>query len=640
MRGNDLQKNKRNHQKVLVLGERATAYLIAEELQKEGLFPLFQKDLIHASLPTWSSDHYLDSLQATLEEFSRITEGAGIVHPGTTYWAERPELTSLAEQFGLSVIGPSVGNLSLFGNKLNFLTEADQLNIPHLVLNFDPMNSAREIEKWLVSTHQVFPFLLRSVKGGGRFGRYWVRDERSLQQGLSLWCDQLRRICGEVLLFAEKSIEGARQISVPFVRFQDGTTQVFPFLDSSLQSSNRKVIEFCPTIRLSPTMKKQLQNWTICFAEKCGYVGLGVFEFLVDGNRAYLSDGLPRLNTSFYLWERVAGTSAISWQLAALKGNFPVDPPALQSEKNWRTGLSVRIYAEDSLYHLPQTGVVQDLVQPASENSLSCEVKFSLSYQKGDEISSLDSGLFGILFVTLQTRKNILSIAHHALSEFWISGSFQTNERFLLELLAHPWLREGIFHVEFIDEEFLPLIRPPADILKTAIALCEELRNGDSRKVDWVLGDKKVKLEDGAKVSLKWEKEPQFFGEYKKKGVVGQLQISSESKLQVCAYPLNDRWLIRMGSWYFTVRPVYLELPQRGARPTLNALVNGRVHAILYRAGVSIDAHENLLVLECMGVFIPHALPVRAKVIQWKVNAEQIVLLGQELAELEVQRTL
>ena len=52
-----------------------------------------------------------------------------------------------------------------------------------------------------------------------------VHEARELESRLLLWMEQLRRNYGEVILFAERYLEGARHIVVPFVRFVDGRSE-------------------------------------------------------------------------------------------------------------------------------------------------------------------------------------------------------------------------------------------------------------------------------------------------------------------------------------------------------------------------------------------------------------------------------
>lgn len=631
-----------DRQKVLVLGEKGNAQLIAEQLQFEGFETVFPHSFSQRRLPRWGDQNSLETIRDILTGFAALSQNRGLIHPGSTIWAERPELPSIAQQLGLTVISPPAGILSFFSNKLNLLLAAGELGISNLLQGGDLMHSVREIEDFIEKSNQPFPFILRSAKGGGRFGQFLVQNMSSLGSALYLWCDQLRKAQGEVILFAERYAEGARRVSVPFARFQDGRVQIFPIIDSSLQCLQRKVIEFCPATRITLGMRKQLAEWTFKLADQVGYVGVGVLEFLVDSSRAFLLDGVPRLNSGFYLWNRVAGTRAISWQIATLQGVSGKFCPVIKPEKHWIRGLSFRVYAEDSLFHLPQAGVVHELSQErAWYGSGTMEAEISLNYEKGDQIAVEDSGLFAIFYVAAQSRKELMEMAQSTLRKFWAAGSFQTNERFLLELMDHPWLREGIFHSSFVDEEFIPVMRPPVEYLRSCAKIGQLISGIDpveGKEVRWAIGDQWIKKEDVENYSLKWRVEPLRWESAERRGISGELELSENRSVRVCAYPLSsNRWAIRMGVWFLSARFVVPNKDQETkSKPRLSALVSGRVHALFFRAGSTVTPHDPLVIIESMGVFVPHALPTRAKIIRWLVNAEEIVEVGQTLAEMSI----
>ncbi len=627
-------------QKVLVMGDLTTANIISKHLKLEGFNPILQSDLLRSFFQDRIESQDLSKIRTLLTEFSAVSGREGLIHPGTTVWAERPELSTIAQQLGLTVISPSVGVISLFSNKLNFLAEAEKIGIPNLVQSFDPVYTSREIERLIRNNEQSFPFVLRSVKGAGRFGQFLVQDFNGLGQKLELWCDQLRRQQGEVILFSEKHLEGARLVSVPFVRFQGGQIQIFPPTDASLQCNYGKIVEFCPAVRMSLSMRKQLFDWTIRIADLCEYVGLGILEYLVDSSRAFLFDGLPRLNTSFHLWEKVAGTRAVSWQLAAFQKEFLSGIRPFRIEKQFFSGMCLRILAEDSLYHLPQPGLVHEISDERSWKFEDIDAELALGYEKKQNLLSYDSGLLGILFVFSPVRKNLLEAAQKILKNFWIAGSFQTNERFLLELLDHPWLREGIFHSGFIDEEFLPNIRPPIELVRLVLDVCFlglDKAIQSEENVRWLAGEQLVHWDGSQKNTLNWIAGPSLWGGSEFRGISGELKLSDETQVRVCAYPLKDHWLVRIGAWFLNVRPIFRSFRVSVQQKLgLNALVTGRVHAILYLQKTFVPAHEPLLIIESMGVFVPHALPLNVRVMGWKVHAEDQVLSGQALADIEV----
>jgi acetyl/propionyl-CoA carboxylase alpha subunit len=641
MRSESTQKVQFSNQKVLILGERSIARWIAKQLSDEGYQPIFQNEIMLGRLPLVRDPHGFDQIRSALMDFATISEGRGIVHPGVSPWAERPELSSIAQEFGLTVIGPSRRILTLMGNKLNFLFEAEKLGIPHLVQSFDPIQTMREIDDFNRKNGQVYPFVLKSVHGGGNAGIFVIHDPNSWVKGGPLWFDQLRRQVGEVIFFIERYLEGARHIVVPFARFQTGATEVFPTLDTSLQCRYRKLVEICPARRIDPEVQKKVNQWTIDLANHCGYIGVGAMEFLVDGSRAFLVNGIPRLTSSFHLWDRLAGTQAVSWQLAAMSSSNP-KPPIRNLQRNvWTSGMSVKLYAEDSRFLLPQPGRVHEVSKKVTWDLSDSCAEVHLNYEENEDILISSSGRVGHILAFAKDRSQLVKAVRGVLNELWIAGSIQTNEQFLQELLAHPWVREEIFHAGFIDEEFLPHTLPPQEVLSWFAAICHshpKLQRGEGKRFRWWINHTGILQTDIGQIILPWTQAPHYWSDGERLGVSGELSFADGNSGRVCAYPVGDRWVVRMGGWTALVRRVSVDegTQKLHQKPKLSALVPGRVHAIFFREKTDVRAHEPLLVIESLGAFIPHSISYSVRVIRWKVSAEDIVTLGQELAEIEL----
>jgi len=224
-----------------------------------------------------------------------------------------------------------------------------------------------------------------------------------------------------------------------------------------------------------------------------------------------------------------------------------------------------------------------------------------------------------------------MTVARGALSEIWIAGSLQTNERFLSELAAHPWVREGIFHADFIDEEFLPALRPSPEMLQIFAALpAEHPKLGEvAGGSQWIVGDQWAKPQGGV---IRWVDGPRLFELDGLPALSGRLRVADQSEARAIMVPMAaDRWLVRVGEWVMTVR----RTAGKKAPLKLFSLVSGRVHAVLFRAGSAVPAHESLVIVESLGMLVPHALPIEARILRWNVKAETSVRAGQELAEFE-----
>jgi acetyl/propionyl-CoA carboxylase alpha subunit len=611
----------------LVLGQTVVARLIAQALEREGFRAVFPSDL-SLDIPSPGAIDATEKLRKALGLFAAFAPG-GFVHPGVSVWAERTELGLLGQEFGLTVVCPPARVVNLYGNKLNLLQEAEKIGVPNLIVSSDPLHSVREV---LNGVRRSFPVVLKSVRGSGGFGIFVAHQLDDIENRLPLWLEQLTRNVGGAIVFAERSLECARHVTIPFARFWDGTLELFPSVDASLQSRGRKIVEFCPAPYIDQNVEKQLHEWTRRIAEHTGFVGVGAYEFLVESSRAYLIDGLARLNIGFHLWETIAGTSAVAWQLAALDGGtgLGVKAPSREAKSECSEGVSFRLYAEDPVLQLPRPGHVFELSEPRAWRFTGASASLLIDVKAGSDVSHDSSGMLGLLFSCAEDRRQALTMARGVLSEIWMAGSVQTNEHFLAELLAHPFVREGMFHAGFVDEEFIPEIRPPNELVPLFGSVCAFALAVENDPARWAVGDQWVRVNPG---SLNWVGGAVRYERGGVPGVSGVLELKDGRQLRVCAFPVFDgRWLVRIGDRALAVRRVFSGVVAR----RVLSMVHGRVHSILYRDGVEIPAHEPIAVIESLGMLVPHSLPVPVNLTAWKVKAENVVHTGQELAVFEL----
>jgi len=575
-------------------------------------------------LPNLSDQNALARL-GTLLRSEMKEQPFTLLHPGTSCWADRPELAILAEELGFTLIAPPPRVVSLFSSKLSFLSAAEKYQLPSLVLSLEPLHTLREIERFLED--EKFPIVLKSARGLGGGGICVLHSEEDVLTKLELWLEQLRVNQGEIIVFPERYLEGGRIVSLPFARVDGEGTQFFPLIDVSLQSRGRKLVQFCPAEIIAPKLEKSLQKAANQIIETSRYLGVGAIEFIVEDDQYYVLEGVARLGTSFRLWEKVAGTHALDWQLAAL-GVLP--KPKLPAKSSELFGASFRIYAEDPLLQLPQPGLISELSTERVWSTQTSLAELHFGVEEGDEIKAQHSGILAELYSFSNHPKSVFTLAQGALEETWIAGSLQTNQRFLWELIQHPWIKEKIFHAGFVDEEFLPAIRPNRAILEVVAgigALLDPVLPGDR----FAMAGKYVPpIEE----SIEWTRGPEHFKAANMSGLKGEVSLLDGSTLRVSAYPLaKNRWKIRAGIWELILKKVPAgEIPLK----KVSSLVPGRVHAILFREGAIIEAHNPILMVQSLGMLVPHALPVKVRILKWKVSAEEFVNTGQELADFEV----
>jgi biotin carboxylase len=560
------------------------------------------------------------------------------VHPGLSFWADRPEFPQLVSSFGFFPVSPSARALSLSLNKLNVMIEAEAAGIPHLAIALDPLMSLREIEELLERTGERFPIVLKSLKVAQGHGIQVVTSLEHLRDIVPVWFEQLTRRYGEASVIVERCPPSARHMVVPFAADGDTFTEIFAILDASLQSRWRRMIQFIPAADLGADVEKALRDSVQKWVKHLGFSGVGSIEFLVDGPRVFLIDANARMNANFPLWEELSGVRTVEWQLASL-GQLPL-PTRSTEPPRFGAGLSMRFYAEDPVRQIPCPGMIRELTEPFVRMTNDSESIWMTRYASGMTVPWTSTGVIGELFVFGKDRKSALAAARDSIRTVWIAGAVQTNRRFLLEHLEHPFVRENLIHAGFTDEDFVPAGFPDLDTVTGIVSLAASLYPATSSAgADrWVVGSQWI-TPDSARVPKLTRRE-----DFETFGVSGETAGGVRFLFEPnTSLGNDDRWLVHYDTWTIglrRVRPLSGAVSPGKGEPTkirkILALAPGRIHALLRHPGEILAPRDRACMLESIGILVPHAVPVAAKLLEWKVAPGEIVEAGRELAVLEL----
>ena len=629
---------------ILVLGEGALALQIRDDLISLGFYTLMVNEIgldpKQCELPRVTDLDAAHRFREILHRFKKLDEMEPYdhlwVHPGVTIWGERPELEGWARQSGLYTITSSAKNLQLFWNMHQALRLAHGAGVPTLVVSDEPVTSVREIEsavrKLGTQGEATFPLVLKSayrVRGG--YASRPLKTLDDLNEWVPIWMNQVQEASGATILFFERYLESARCYVQPFARRKDGHIEYFPVIDGSLMFEGRNWVEVCPAQTLDEETRAKIEDYSKRFLDASEFVGVGNLVFLCNGVEVYFTEALGRINFGYHLWESVARTKAVEWQIHTLAPSLlgkqiPVNAAA-SGAPTGLVGINLKLFAEDTWLKIPHPGMVHEVSFKTEWNESNLEGSLIWDVVPGQNVDWKASGSLGQITLFSPDWKSALKSARKILSEVWISGSIQTNERFLSELLSHPWVEESMFYTGFVDEEFIPKQAPDASWLKImaeAIAEVTPILKPDESFM-WM----NHKLPPPEK-KLNWTQRVEFWGGFHK-GVKGFFLNEAGRIERICVYPIHDRrHVIRIQNWFFSVRR-----SEKGKPLQLMALTSGRVHSVFFREGSVIPAKQSVLILESHQRLISHRLPVPVKIKKLKVRAEDEVLAGQELAEIE-----
>lgn len=581
-------------------------------------------------------------LRQLLKEHPSLKGGAPVwIHPGISTIAEKPFFPTVVIEEGHIPISQSARVLSLYSNKVSFFSHAEQIGIPHLALSLDPFQSAKEIRDFIDLTKPRFPLLLKSISGGAGFGTQLIRTPEDLGEILPCWLDQLHERYDDSTIIIEKTLTSARHLIVPFAAFSNEEIKMFPIIDGSLQSRWKRFIQFCPAMGIDADQIRTIEAWVKKWTKSLSYCGFGTLEFLVEGSRVYLIDGSARMNAAFPLSEGVCGESLVEWQLASL--GMISKPIEFSEKKAEKAGVSIRLYAEDPVRQLPSAGFIQEMTEVREWNYGDSTAELLSAFQAPLEVKTTSSGVLGELFVFAHDRKRAIQSAVRILSEFWIAGSVITNQKFSLEHLNHPFVRENLFHAGFSDEEFIPETNPDSNAMKRLVTIANRLLGSESAK--WIVGGLWV---DPLLETVEWLQPVQSVPSEKGMIYSGFARFSDGQTVRFSFYPvLKERWVCRIGIWQITLRRVILGsstsstssfASQSPNSRILTSLVSGRVHALFKKEGTYCEPRQRLIMVESLGQLVQHAVIYPSQITEWLVKPGDQVEVGEELARLELLR--
>ena len=363
--------------------------------------------------------------------------GADAIHPGYGFLAENGDFAEAVEAAGLVFVGPTAEALRRGGDKLEAKRAAAAAGIPAL-----PTGEPAEIG---------FPLMIKAAAGGGGRGMRVVREPEELPDAVAAARREAKAAFGDETVFFERYVERPRHVEIQLLADDHGHVYSLGERDCSIQRRHQKVLEEAPSPAVDGVLRERMGRAAVAFAREIGYRSLGTAEFLLDGENFYFLELNGRIQVEHPVTEEAAGLDLVALQLAVARGEEIADPGA----KLRRHAVEVRLYAEDPIDFLPQTGTVERLSLPDS-------IRIDAGVAKGDEVGVAYDPLIAKLIASGDTRAEALDRLSEALAETEVGG-VTTNLPFLRWLAAHPVVRAGGATTAFLIE-YPPLSTVPTQL--------------------------------------------------------------------------------------------------------------------------------------------------------------------------------
>ncbi|MFP4085269.1 MAG: acetyl-CoA carboxylase biotin carboxylase subunit [Desulfobacteraceae bacterium] len=394
--------------------------------------------------PPISAKSYLNMdniLKAALET------RADAIHPGYGYLAENARFAEACIQKGLVFIGPTPLNLQLAGDKITAKKMIAAAGVP--VVPSSPGAVATKEEALAFSDKIGYPVVIKAVSGGGGRGIRVCNNEEELLEDFPVARNEARVAFGDEALYLEKYILRARHIEVQVLADRFGNTTHLGERDCTIQRRYQKLIEECPSPRISAELRSTLCHAAVRAAQTVGYCNAGTVEFLVDRKgRFYFMELNARIQVEHPVTEVVTGVDLIREQIRVSSG---LDLDSGNENMDWRgCAIECRINAEDpDRNFLPSPGVIEAYLPPGGVG-----VRLDTHLYQGYELPIYYDSLAAKLIAYDLRREGAIRIMKQALEEFTIRP-LKTTIPLYIRIMEDPVFQSGDYDTSYV-ERLLP----------------------------------------------------------------------------------------------------------------------------------------------------------------------------------------
>jgi acetyl-CoA carboxylase biotin carboxylase subunit len=388
--------------------------------------------------------------------------GAGAIHPGYGFLAEREGFARAVRDAGLVFVGPPPEAIAALGSKTAARALALASDVPVVPGTMAALRDVREA----AATAATFgyPILLKAAAGGGGKGMRVVRAESELSGALEAARREAKNAFGDDAVYVEKYILGPRHVEIQVLGDAHGTMLSLGERECSIQRRHQKMLEEAPSVAVSPELRRAMGEASVRLARSAGYVNAGTCEYLVDRQgQFYFLEMNTRIQVEHPVTELVTGIDIVQWQLRIAGGERL---PFRQEEivpRGW--AIECRITSEDPRNNfLPSTGRITYLHLPAGPG-----VRWDGGVETGSDVGLFYDAMLAKLIVHGRTREQAIARMRRALQELAIEG-VETSSDFDLRLIEDGEFQRGEIDIQWLERRLPSLlaVRPPAEGVRAA----------------------------------------------------------------------------------------------------------------------------------------------------------------------------
>jgi acetyl/propionyl-CoA carboxylase alpha subunit len=246
--------------------------------------------------------------------------GAGAIHPGYGFLAEREDFARAVEDAGLSFIGPRPSAIAAMGDKAVARATVAAAGIP-VVPGTEGEGNLSDEDIIRVAPTIGFPLLIKATAGGGGKGMREVMAPEELPGLLHAARREAEAAFGDGNVYLEKLVTNARHIEFQIMADSHGNVIHLGERECSLQRRHQKLLEEAPSPFLDEDLRRKMGDLSCTAARAVDYLNAGTIEFLVDADGAfYFMEMNTRLQVEHPVTELITGVDIVKEQLRIARG--------------------------------------------------------------------------------------------------------------------------------------------------------------------------------------------------------------------------------------------------------------------------------------------------------------------------------